>query len=248
MRPLKEIELKQGSDGNVIGAEGSDQPVDPYSNAGPAGTGRSLVDHNIPTWMAFQRGLSKCLEGTTATDDRLSKVSLGMRLVPGPGQTIYPFENALKRLRNLAQGCHESGNKVIFVGNGGSAAICSHMAVDWTKNGGIRSIALNDAPTLTCLANDFGYENVFSKQLEYYASPNDLVIIISSSGKSQNILSAARWCSDKRVTCVTFSGMNHNNALRLRGAINFYVPVMDYGLTELTHACLLHSIVSVKWV
>src|SRR3990167_5610265 len=76
---------------------------------------------------------------------------------------------ALQRLRELAKETHSNGKKVIFIGNGGSSAISSHMAVDWTKNGDIRSVAFNDAPTLTCLANDFGYEEVFSKQLEFYA-------------------------------------------------------------------------------
>lgn len=206
-----------------------------------------FVASQLHSWPSFHRAISKCLEGVTATDDDLQKVAVGAKLKPGPGKSIFPVENALIRLRNIVTECHERGNKVIFVGNGGSAAIASHMAVDWTKNGGIRSIALNDAPALTCLANDFGYEQVFAKQLEFYANENDVVIIISSSGKSPNILAAARWCDEKRVTCITLSGMNQTNSLRLKGKINFYVPAMDYGLTELTHACLLHSIVSVKW-
>ena len=154
---------------------------------------------------------------------------------------------ALQRLRELAKETHSNGKKVIFIGNGGSSAISSHMAVDWTKNGDIRSVAFNDAPTLTCLANDFGYEEVFSKQLEFYASSGDLVIIISSSGKSPNILKAAEQAFIQGLSLVTFSGMRPNNVLRKKGLISFYVPALDYGIVELSHLTLLHSIVSVPF-
>lgn len=158
------------------------------------------------------------------------------------------LDDAITRLRHYIKQRTKKGSKVIFIGNGGSAAIASHMAVDWTKNGGIRAIALNDAPTLTCLANDFGYENVFAKQLEYYAAPGDVVIIVSSSGKSENIVRAAKACdldALQGIKLVTLSGMNPANYLRRLGDINFYVPVADYGLVELSHLCILHSIVSV---
>lgn len=137
-------------------------------------------------------------------------------------------------------------NKVILIGNGGSSAIASHIATDYSKNGGIRTIAFNDAPTLTCLANDFGTDEIFAKQLEYYALPGDVVIIVSSSGKSGNILRAAEQAFVMGLTLVTFSGMNPNNVLRQKGLMSFFVPAKDYGLVELTHLALLHSIVSVR--
>ena len=84
-----------------------------------------------------------------------------------------------------------AGNKLIFVGNGGSAAItASHMATDYSKNGNIRALALNDSSMLTCLGNDLGYDRVFAKQIELHARAGDLVIAISSSGRSANILNA----------------------------------------------------------
>lgn len=157
----------------------------------------------------------------------------------------HRLETGLKRLQKEAQARHKKGKKVIFVGNGGSAAISSHMAVDWTKNGGMRAIALNDAATLTCIANDFGHENVFAQQLEYYAQPGDLVVIISSSGRSPNVLATARAANELDLDSVRLTGMDPDNELRRGGVLNFYVPCGDYGLVELTHLSLLHSVVSV---
>jgi len=154
------------------------------------------------------------------------------------------LNDAVRKMKDEFREKHRNGGKLIFVGNGGSAAIASHMAVDYTKNGGIRSMALNDAPTLTCLANDFGYENVFAKQLEYYATSKDVVVIVSSSGKSENIIRAAKYCSVLQCKLVTLSGMNPNNYLRRLGDLNFYVPAADYGLVELSHLCILHAVVS----
>src|ERR1700744_2266039 len=94
------------------------------------------------------------------------------------------------RVSQSAHTAHDAGNKVIFIGNGGSAGIASHLAIDFSKNGGMRSLAFNDAAALTCLGNDLGYENVFATQLDFHARPGDLLIAISSSGLSPNILRA----------------------------------------------------------
>lgn len=153
---------------------------------------------------------------------------------------------ALATVRKVFVKCHVNGAKVIFIGNGGSAAIASHMAVDYTKNGGVRAIAFNDVPTLTCLANDYGYDNVFAKQIEYYATPKDVVAIISSSGRSLNILAAANAARVLGCTVFTFTGMNPNNKLRALGDVNFWVPSADYGIVELTHLSLLHSMVDIR--
>jgi len=153
---------------------------------------------------------------------------------------------SLKRLKKEARERHRKGRKVIFIGNGGSAAISSHMAVDWTKNGGIRSLSFSDAPMMTCLSNDLGYPNLFAKELEFYAQPGDLVIITSSSGKSPNVLAAARAANALGLDSVRLTGMDPENKLRQGGRLNFYVPSGDYGLVEITHLCLLHSVVSVS--
>jgi D-sedoheptulose 7-phosphate isomerase len=150
----------------------------------------------------------------------------------------------LDRLAEILHAAHKAGGKAIFIGNGGSAAIASHMAVDYSKNKGVRSVALNDAAMLTMLANDYGYEQVFAKQIAYYGRRSDVAVIISSSGRSLNIIAAADAARDRNLRgVVTLSGMNPHNALRTKGDLNFYVPCTSYGLVELTHLALLHSLV-----
>ena len=163
----------------------------------------------------------------------------------GYPKRLMKLDAGLKSAKTMFQAAHSTGNKLIFVGNGGSCAIASHMAADFTKNGPMRSVALNDAPTLTCLGNDFGYDQVFAKQIEYYGQPGDVVVIISTSGKSPNILQAAAAAKNGNCEVVTFSGMRPDNGLRQHGSLNFYVPSHDYGLVELSHNALLHSIVSI---
>ncbi len=151
------------------------------------------------------------------------------------------FDDAIRRMR----AAHAAGNTLIFIGNGGSAAIASHMAIDFTKNGGIRAVAMNDASALTCLSNDLGYENVFAKQIEMHARTGDVLIAISSSGNSDNILRALSAARDKGCAVITLSGFSPNNALRQRGDLNLYVPSGEYGFVEVTHLSLCHALLDI---
>lgn len=151
----------------------------------------------------------------------------------------------MAQLEAIARGCGANGGRLLFVGNGGSAAIASHMAVDYTKNFGIRALAFNDLAALTCMANDFGYVEVFARQIGYHATPDDVLVAISSSGRSQNILAAVE--AARRAGCdavVTLSGMGEDNPLRGLGDLNLWVPSRDYGIVEITHQALLHAVVS----
>jgi D-sedoheptulose 7-phosphate isomerase len=145
-------------------------------------------------------------------------------------------------VRDAAHRTHDSGNTILFVGNGGSAGIASHLAIDFAKNGGLRALALNDAAALTCLGNDFGYESVFAKQLEFHARPGDLLIAISSSGMSTNIIAAAHQARARNCAVETFSGFEPDNALRQLGDVNFYVRSGLYGFVEIAHLSLCHAI------
>lgn len=131
--------------------------------------------------------------------------------------------------------------KMIFVGNGGSAAIASHQAVDFWKNGGIKAIAFNDASLLTCLGNDCGYEHVFSEPVRCFADPGDVVLAISSSGRSPNILNAVTAAQSVGSRVITFSGFTIDNPLRRMGDVNFFVPVRAYGLVEVSHLIMIHA-------
>jgi len=136
----------------------------------------------------------------------------------------------------------ESENKVMFIGNGASAAISSHMATDFLKNGGIRAIAFNDSSLLTCISNDYGYIHVFEKPIEMLANMGDVLIAISSSGKSENILRGVQSAINKGCKVITLSGFDSNNPLRSQGDLNFYVPSQQYGPVEIIHHSICHCI------
>lgn len=155
-------------------------------------------------------------------------------------------EAAWELATKAVRAAHESGNKLMFIGNGGSAGIASHMAIDYSKNGGIRSMAFNDGAALTCLGNDLGYENVFAKQVDLHARGGDLLVAISSSGKSMNILKAADVARERGCTVYTFSGFGADNPLRTYGDLNFYVDSMEYGFVEIAHLALIHSILDLE--
>jgi D-sedoheptulose 7-phosphate isomerase len=143
----------------------------------------------------------------------------------------------------LAQETHRDGNTVLFIGNGGSAAIASHMAIDFSKNAGIRALAFNDGAALTCLGNDFDFSEIFSRQLFFHGRPNDLLIAISSSGRSPDILEAVSAARSIGLSVVTFSGFSPSNPLRSSGDLNFYIPSELYGIVEISHHVLCHAIV-----
>jgi len=149
---------------------------------------------------------------------------------------------AVNQVMAQARRAHTAGNKLIFVGNGGSSAIASHMATDYSKNGDVRSMALNDSSMLTCLGNDLGYDRVFAKQIELYARPDDLVIAISSSGRSANILNAVKAARAAKCAVITFSGFTADNPLRSLGDINFYIDADRYGFVEIGHLTICHAI------
>jgi len=149
---------------------------------------------------------------------------------------------AVNQVIALARRTHVAGNKLIFVGNGGSSSIASHMATDYSKNGDVRAMALNDTAMLTCLGNDLGYERVFAKQIELYARADDLVIAISSSGRSANILNSVAAARAAKCAVVTFSGFTPNNPLRRLGDLNFYIDADRYGFVEIGHLTICHAI------
>jgi len=132
---------------------------------------------------------------------------------------------------------------VYVIGNGGSAGIASHFSCDLIKSLQIPSQTLYDSNLVTCLANDIGYENVFSYPLQKYLKPQDLLVAISSSGKSPNIVQAAKTALEIGARVITFSGFLADNPLRKLGQLNFWVNRCDYGLIETAHFFLLHTLI-----
>ena len=133
--------------------------------------------------------------------------------------------------------------QVFFLGNGGSAAIASHMTADFMKNGGMNTYSLYDNSVTTCMGNDYGYEYIFSRPMEFLVKEHDLVVAISSSGKSKNILYAIEAAKKKHAEVITFTGFKPDNKARQLGDINVYVPCEKYGIVESIHNLILQQIV-----
>ena len=152
--------------------------------------------------------------------------------------------NGRQNVLNYLKMAYVGGSKLFFIGNGGSAAIASHMAADWMKNGGFQAMCFNDASSLTCLGNDLGYENVFAFPVNRFSRIGDVLFAISSSGQSRSITKAAEAATDQRLNVVTLTGFDPHNSLRKLGGINFYVPSMNYGVVEVVHLAILHSLLN----
>lgn len=171
-----------------------------------------------------------------------------MEFFPGYFEQIHQCLNReraeiLEMAAELIRSTQLRGRKVIIVGNGGSAAMASHVAVDLTKVAGVRAINFNEADLLTCFANDYGYEHWVEKALEFYADEGDLVILISSSGKSPNIVNGARKAHELKMRVMTLSGFSGDNPLRALGEVNLWVDSRAYNIVEMTHHIWLVAIV-----
>lgn len=137
----------------------------------------------------------------------------------------------------------KSGSRIFFMGNGGSAAIASHMTADFMKNGGMNTCSLYDHSVTTCMGNDYGYEFIFAKPLELLLKPGDLAVAISSSGNSANIVRAIRVAKRKEAFVITFTGFQGDNRARRMGDVNVHVPSGKYGIVESIHNLMLQQIV-----
>lgn len=155
------------------------------------------------------------------------------------------YEEAMQELVDLFSDIKRAGKQVFFIGNGGSAAIASHMTADFMKNGGMKTYSLYDNSVTTCMGNDYGYEHIFSRPMEFLANEGDLLVAISSSGNSQNIVNAIRVAQRKNMKIVTLSGFKRENQIINMGTYNVHVPVCRYGMVESIHNLILQQIVDV---
>ena len=181
-----------------------------------------------PAVSAYFRSLADVLLQVEATDASGAPLSL---------------EQGLTGAVRLVTRQTAAGRKIIFIGNGGSAAAASHLAVDYWKNGGMRALAFNDASLLTCISNDFGYPQVFEKPIEMFADAGDVLIAISSSGRSENVHRGVAAARARQCQVVTLSGFAPDNPLRRLGDLNFFVPAHTYGPVEIAHLAVCHAIV-----
>ena len=147
------------------------------------------------------------------------------------------MEGRLRALRDKAKG------KVLIFGNGGSAAVAEHVSLDYKKAAGLPCLTLSSAPMLSCFANDFGYEHSQLKFIKYFATPDDVIVLISSSGKSPNILNCATYCEENALTYFTLTGFSEVSPIRqINTTVNFWIPVDNYNHIENAHQVILLSI------
>lgn len=161
----------------------------------------------------------------------------------GTEDKFQNYDEGIQALLDLFTKHKKKASQVFFVGNGGSAAIASHMTADFMKNGGMNTYSLYDAAVTTCMGNDYGYENIFSKPMNFLMKPDDLLIAISSSGNSVNIINAIITAKAKEADVVTLTGFEENNKAKQLGDINVYVPCKKYGIVESIHTIILQQIV-----
>ncbi len=160
--------------------------------------------------------------------------------VSGPDNLQMSTAAGFEQVKKLLSECAANKNKVFVLGNGGSAAIAAHIQNDLCNGAGIRALSCQDIPTLTALSNDHGYTSAYERLIEQWAASDDLMIAISSSGESENIIRAVASASAAGCRIVTISGFNSGNKLRQLGVVNFYVPSKHYGHVETIHAIIGH--------
>ncbi|NGX63684.1 MAG: Phosphoheptose isomerase [Candidatus Anoxychlamydiales bacterium] len=176
--------------------------------------------------------------------ERLKKISeMIVNTTCTTSDDILELEEAFSLFKEKLLKAQNTNGITYVIGNGGSAGIASHFCNDLLKTLKIPSSTLVDASVLTCLANDYGYEKCYSEALKVISKSDDVLVAISSSGNSLNIVNAVRVAKEKGSFVITFSGFDSANPLRQIGDLNFWLDKKDYGLVEMGHMFLLHSIV-----
>lgn len=143
-----------------------------------------------------------------------------------------------EQARKLQQ---ETGGLMFFCGNGASATMAEHMSHDWFQNAQVNTYSVSETSHLTAISNDMSYEDVFAYRINRICSERDMLITISSSGNSPNIVKAIQTAGEKGTFIITVSGKGADNKSRANGDLNFYVPLDTYGMVESVHAVLIHG-------
>lgn len=133
----------------------------------------------------------------------------------------------------------KKGKRIFVFGNGGSASTANHFATDMTKNAKIKTFSFSNDNLISCYSNDYGFENWIKKTLEYNAKPNDLVIFISVSGNSENLVRAAKFCKSKKIRSYSLTGSNKKNKLNKISDSFYWINSTSYNQVEIIHHMIL---------
>lgn len=160
--------------------------------------------------------------------------------ITDPSGNILALDEGSNLAVTMIAALQDKIKKAMIIGNGGSAAIAAHLQTDLVNSAGIKAMVFTQSSTLTALANDKGYDSVYEQPVELWAQTGDLLLAISSSGQSENILNAVFAAKRKKCKIITMSGFRKNNPLRNLGDLNFFVSSRSYGLVELAHSIIAH--------
>lgn len=169
----------------------------------------------------------------------LTDVLSGLQTTNGHGSSLE-HQAAFNKLLRLTLEARNNHDSIYLIGNGASASMASHIAADLCKNAHLSTEVFSDSSLLTAVANDVGTDYLFAVPLQRRGKKGDLLVAISSSGKSRNILEAIKTARKIGMKIITFSAMKPDNPLRKLGDLNFYVKADTFGLAESAHAVLLH--------
>ena len=158
---------------------------------------------------------------------------------------IFPenIESQFEKFKNIALDIKNNDGKLMFAGNGASASISEHGAVDFTKQGGVRAVTFNEANLITCFSNDFGYDHWVSEAVKFYGKKDDALVLISVSGESPSVINAAKVAKELEIPVITFSGRDSNNSLKSLGDLNFWVDSHAYNIVECIHMIWVTTVI-----
>ena len=171
--------------------------------------------------------------------EKLSQLTLSTAVTRGDGAPLSLDQGADQAV-DMFLSVSAQSRKILLVGNGGSSSVVSHVQNDLCKAVGMKAMVFTEQPLLTALGNDLGYGSVYEWPTELWAEPGDVMVAVSSSGRSDNILRAVKSATEKGCEVITFSGFYGANPLRSLGVLNFYVDSSVYGFVETAHAALTH--------
>lgn len=158
-------------------------------------------------------------------------------------QQSIDLESFFDRLNSLLIKVQKSQGRIFFFGNGASAAFSNHMALDWSKNGGIMAFSLSDSSLFTALSNDYSYVDAFVEFMKIYSiNSNDIVVTTSSSGNSPNIVNVLNYCKENNIPSLGLSGLNAGNKTEEITDFSVFVPSKTYGMVECIHQIFHHLI------
>lgn len=156
---------------------------------------------------------------------------------------IHEGESFFTLIKNQLLELRKSESRLFLFGNGASAAFANHMALDFSKNGGIKARSLSDSALLTALSNDYSYEMAMVEFLKNErVTKDDLVITISTSGNSSNIVNVLQFCNENNIKTLALCGLKETNISIAKADLAIYVPMKTYGIVECVHQIFLHCI------